>query len=202
MGRDKSWLAAVDDDDTPGAGAEPLLHRVCRIAQAACPCVIVVGRRGVSLPVLPVGTVRVDDDDDGPSGPLAGTVAGLRAALERGAEVAYLGACDAAWLSTIHVEAMLQALERGDARAVVPTGGQRDDGTAIVHATSGAVRVAAALATAVALLAAGERALRGLYAALAATHIDAANLPDPGALRCCNTPEQLVLARAHWVAHP
>lgn len=204
MGRDKAWLTLdADDDAEDRPDGEALLQRVCRIAAEACPQVIVVARRGVELPPLPAGTHRVDDDDDAPVGPLAGAAVGLRCAAALGAELAYVGGCDAAWLTRAHVEAMLSTLERSpDATAAVPVGERRVDGSRILHATSGAVRVTAACELAAQLLAAGERALRRLYERLASVHVDADALPDPEAIRGCNTPQEWELARAHWMARP
>lgn len=193
MGQPKPWL--VHDGET-------LLHRVVRIAMQACPLAVVVGAPGQSLPPLPDGALRIDDDvAAGATGPLLGAWTGLRACAELGSELAYLGACDAAWLSVAHVESMLQRLEHdATSLAVVPESGPLHDGTRIVHATSGAVRVTVARDTAAALLRAGQGALRRLYEGLAARRVAVASLPDPDAVSACNTPEQWAAAQRRWAA--
>ncbi len=193
MGQPKAWLSH---------GGETLLHRVVRIAMQACPLAVVVGAPGQSLPPVPDGALRIDDDASlGAAGPLLGACSGLRTCAELGSEVAYVGACDAAWLSAVHVESMLQRLERDStALAVVPESGPFEDGTRIVHATSGVVRVPVARDTAAALLRAGQGALRRLYEGLGARRVAVASLPDPEAISACNTPEQWAAAQRRWAA--
>lgn len=176
MGRPKASLQLGD---------ETLLGRVVRIAAAACDDVIVVGAAGLVLPEIEMTTTfRTDDAPEHTGrGPLAGAFAGLVAAGERGAEVAYLGAVDAAWLTTRHVDAMLETVQRDAAcTGAVPY----DDG--VWHATSGALRVDVATDASRRLLTAGEGALWRLFDEVGATRVSVAALPDASALRGCNTP--------------
>lgn len=192
MGTPKAWL------DLAG---EPMLHRVTRLVGAACPVVVVVATAGQPLPPLPQGVVRVDDPPDrSGGGPLVGAATGLDALVEVGADIVYLGAVDAAWLTTAHVVAMLDALA-GDrtAMAVVPETGPSPDGTRIVHATSGAVRLPVGRDTATALLRSGQRALGRLYDGLAARRIAVGSLAEPDVVRSCNTPQDYEAARS-WIA--
>jgi molybdopterin-guanine dinucleotide biosynthesis protein A len=176
---------------------ETLLHRVVRIALAACTEVVVVAAPGQALPPLPEVARRVDDPAElVGSGPLVGALAGLRALDD--SDVVYIGAVDAAWLSTAHVDAMLGALEADPAAlAVVPE--TIEDGRRIVHATSGAVRMPAARETAIALVRSGQRALSRLYDGLDARRIAVAALAHPESLRACNTPADYAAAR-EWIA--
>jgi molybdopterin-guanine dinucleotide biosynthesis protein A len=181
MGRPKAWLEV---------GGETLLHRIARLVAEACPVVVVVAAPEQSLPPLPDGVARIDDPPEHVGqGPLTGALTGLTALGDLSAELVYVGACDAAWLTTRHVRHVLDVLERtNSAMAVVPESGPFDDGSRIVHATSGAVRMPVARATAHALVQSGQRALRSLYEGLAARRIGAATLPDPDAVRACNEP--------------
>lgn len=191
MGRPKAWLPLGD---------ETLLHRVARILGAACPVVVVVASPGQSLPTLPDGVVRVDDPAErAGNGPLVGALTGMRTLVERRAELAYLGAVDAAWISTGHVEAMLAALE-GDPslQAVVPESPPHLGERRIVHATSGAVRLPVACDAAAALVEAGTRALMRLFDELDARRVAPSSLPDPDALRPCNTPQDHAAAQ-RWI---
>lgn len=190
MGRPKAWLEV---------NGETLLHRVVRIVGAACPSVVVVGAPGQPLPAVPDGTLRVEDPAElVGNGPLVGALAGLSALATSGAQLVYIGATDAAWLCTAHVEAMLDVLASDPAvMAVVPESGSAN--RRIVHATSGAVRMPIARDTADRLVRAGERALMRLYDGLAARRLDVAALADPDALRSCNTPHDYQAAR-EWIA--
>lgn len=192
MGRPKAWLPLGD---------ETLLHRIARIVAGACAQVVVVASPGQSLPPLPDGVVRVDDPAAHTGqGPLVGALTGMRALLESPAELVYLGAVDAAWLSVDHVEAMLAVLESDPSiHAVVPESAAGGDEPRIVHATSGAVRLPIARDTAEALVHAGTRALRRLFDELAAHRVAPGRLPDPDAIRACNTPQDHGAAQ-RWIA--
>lgn len=193
MGRPKAWLEL---------GGETLLHRVVRVVGIACPLVVVVASPGQSLPALPAGARRVDDPPElVGNGPLVGALTGLGAIADLdGAELVYIGAADAAWIDAAHVAAMLDVLaEQPATLAVVPETGPLPDGTRIVHATSGAVRMPVARDTAAALVRAGQRALLRLYDGLAAQRIDVASLVHPEAVRTCNTPDDYEAAR-HSIA--
>lgn len=190
MGRPKAWLPLGD---------ETLLQRIAGITLQVCPHVVVVASSGQSLPVLPPCVVRVDDADDlRGGGPLVGALGGMASSASLGEGIVYVGAVDAAWLSAAHVDAMLATLEQdATLRAVVPISQQGD--RTIVHATSGALRLPAALATARRLVDDGERALKRLYEALDARTIDVAMLPEPDAVRPCNTPDDHAAAQ-RWIA--
>jgi molybdopterin-guanine dinucleotide biosynthesis protein A len=192
MGRPKAWLPL---------GNETLLHRIARIVAGACPRVVVVASPGQSLPTLPDGVVRVDDPvARAGQGPLVGALTGMRALLETPAELVYLGAVDAAWLSVDHVEAMLAVLESDPSiHAVVPESAADEEGRPIVHATSGAVRLPIARDAAGALVHAGARALRLLFDELASRRVASGCLPDRDALRPCNTPQDHAAAQ-RWIA--
>lgn len=189
MGRPKAFLE-VD--------GQPVLLRVVEHTRTVCAHTVVVGSAGEALPPLPAGIVRVDDPATRPHlGPLSGLATGLQTLDELGVELAYLGACDAVFLTAAHVRHMLDLLAQ-DRRhaAVVPETGPLDDGTRVLHPLSGAVRVHVARTTAAALLQSGQRAARALYAGLAARRIGVASLPDPRVVRGCNTPEEWAAAVA------
>lgn len=183
MGRPKAWL------DVRG---RPALQRIVDIARAACPTVVVAAAPGQELPELPEGVIRVDDPADrAHQGPLSGIATGLGALAEEQVDLAYIGACDTIFLTIEHVWAMLDALARDRQHAaVVPESGPFDDGTRILHALCGAVRVPVARQTAAALLQAGNRAARSLYEGLAARRLSVARLPEPRVVRTCNTPQE------------
>jgi molybdopterin-guanine dinucleotide biosynthesis protein A len=179
-------------------GDETLLGRTARIVAGACDDVIVVGAHGVTLPRVATPHVRVDDaDEHAGTGPIAGALAGLALAQARGAVVAYLGAVDAAWLTTAHVGAMIEAVACD--RAIAGAVPWADD---VCHATSGALRVDVAVVAARAMFAAGERALWRLFERVGATRIAVASLPDPQVLRGCDTPEDFAAARRALEASP
>jgi molybdopterin-guanine dinucleotide biosynthesis protein A len=183
MGRPKEWLE-ID--------GESLLHRIARAATRACPIVVVVARAGQELPPLPAGVERVDDppEHDG-DGPLPGALAGLASVGDRGAELAFIGACDAPFVDEHHIEYVLDRLANDRTlMAVVPESGPFDDGKRWLHPLAGAVRVAVARSTAHALVQSGQRAMRTLYEGLAARRLAIASLPDPDAVLGCNTPEE------------
>lgn len=83
MGRPKEWLTVGD---------ETLLQRTVRLIGGACAPIVVVGRKGQSLPSLPAD-VEVIADTFAEAGPLAGIEAGL-AALNGRCEMAIVTACD------------------------------------------------------------------------------------------------------------
>lgn len=189
MGRPKAFLEVGD---------EPLLVRVARRVREACEVAIVVGSAGEPLPPLPEGVLRVDDPPDrAHEGPLAGLAVGLEALAVRGIRLAYVGAGDAVFVDAAHVRWMLDTLA-ADVRhaAIVPESGPFDDGSRVLHPLSGAVRVPVARATVAALLQSGQRAARALYEGLAARRIGVASLPDPKAVRDCDTPEEWAAALA------
>ncbi len=192
MGRPKAWLPL---------GEETLLHRVAAVAGSVCSVVVVVAAPQQSLPPLPPGAVRVDDPPAlAGLGPLAGALTGLHSAAERGADLVYLGAVDGAWITARHIDAMLGVLAASpDVDAIVPETAADGAGRRIVHATSGALRLAPARDAATALLGADQRALMRLYDRLGARRVAVATLPDPDVVRACNTLAQYEAARA-WLA--
>jgi molybdenum cofactor guanylyltransferase len=192
MGRPKAWLPL---------GAETLLYRVARVVGRACGVVVVVASPGQELPELPPGVVRVDDPEViAGGGPLVGALTGLRTLVELRAELVYVGAVDAAWISVQHVDAMLGALASSPAvLAIVPESAPSPGTRPIVHATSGAVRLPFARDAAQGLVDAGQRALFRLFERLDARRVDANALPDPDVVRPCNTPQDLAAVQA-WIA--
>lgn len=195
MGKPKAWL------DLDG---RPLLEHVTREALAVCPRVIVVGSPGQSLPDLDASVLRLDDPPDrAHSGPLSGVSVGLEA-LRSSADVAYLGSCDAPYVTQQHIRYVLQTLASGPRfAAVVPETGPDDDGRRILHGLCGAVRVPEAHRTAGALLQADQRSLTALYTALPTRRLGVSELPDARAIRDCNSPAQweAALAELSPVAH-
>jgi len=183
MGTAKEWLEIA---------GSPLLTRVALAATRACSVVVVVARAGQELPPLPADVVRVDDPPEHEGqGPLAAALVGLTVLADRGLELAYVGSSDAALVDERHIGFVLDQLDRDrTVMAVVPESGPFDDGRRILHAASGAVRVAVARATAQALVQSGQRALKSLYEGLAARRLAVASLPDPDAVIGCNTPEE------------
>ncbi len=188
MGQPKAWL------DLDG---EPMLVTVCRTVAAAVTVAMVVGSAGAALPELPAGVARVDDPAERRhGGPLAGVLTGLEAIADAGPSVVFVGSCDAAWLTTAHVNWILDALEAAaDCAAIVPVT-VAADGARIICATSGAVRLAAALDAARSLVTSPNCALRRLYEVLDARYVPVAQLPDPEVVRSCNTVAQWQAARA------
>lgn len=195
MGQAKAWL------DLDG---RPLLEHVVDEALAVCPRVIVVGSPGQSLPELDASVLRLDDPPErAHSGPLSGVSVGLEA-LRTSADLAYLGSCDAPYVTRDHIRFVLQTLASGSKfAAVVPETGPDDEGRRILHGLCGAVRVPEGHRTAGALLQADRRSLAGLYTALPTRRLGVAELPDPRAIRDCNSPDQweAALAELSPVAH-
>jgi len=178
MGRDKSWLAI---------GGRMLLQRVVSEAAVVCRDVLVVARAEQSLPPLPTSVLRVDDPPERKDmGPFAAVLTGLEAARERGARIAFITACDMPFLSSTHVAFMLGKLTHG-VLGVVPVDGL---GAKVVHGLAGAVVVDPAVEWGRQVLGAGESSMRSLYAALRSETLPVESLPDPRAVRGCNTLEE------------
>jgi molybdopterin-guanine dinucleotide biosynthesis protein A len=182
MGRPKAWLEV---------GGAPLLRRIVDHALTVAPRVVVVGAPGQDLPELPEDVLRLDDPPDRVhAGPLSGLVVGLEA-LRTSADLAYVGSCDAPFVTPEHIRFMLQTLQDGPQfAAVVPETGPDADGRRILHGLSGAVRVPEGYRTAQALLVSGRLALHLLYEALPCRRLALRELPDERAIRDCNSPEQ------------
>lgn len=175
MGTAKEWL---------DAGGVPLLSRVIASVSEACSVVVVCPRSGQALPPLPVGVRRVDDPPGlAGGGPLVGVATGLAALGDEG--LVFCGSVDAPLVTTGHATYVLDLLEaRPEAQAVVPVS---EDGR--LHPLAGAVRLPAARAAAVRLVAAGERRLMALFEALSLARLPARDLPSPDVLLPCNSPE-------------
>ncbi len=190
MGVAKAWL------DWRG---RPLLSHLAGIMADFGARVIVVGSPGQELPPLPEGSVRVDDPPGDRGGPLVGIGVGLEAlgAAPRPGEIALLSACDSVFLSPVHLDFLVAALvDDPDAEAVLPIDPPDPaSGKRFAHPLASALRAAAGLEAARALLAAGRRRPVALFDALRRTlRVDAERLPDPRVLQTCNTPEEYAAA--------
>ena len=174
MGRPKAWLPF---------GGELLLPRVVRLLSAAVDPVVVVAAPGQDVPPSPGGVAVVRDAADG-RGPLQGLAAGL-AALRGQAEAAYLASCDAPFLQPAFVRRMIELM--GEAVVCVPHIGGHYHPLAAVYRLEAAGAVER-------LLAAGERSLQSLLAAVPTRIVTAAELADVDpafqTLRGLNTPDE------------
>jgi molybdopterin-guanine dinucleotide biosynthesis protein A len=180
MGRPKAWLEV--------AGV-PLLRRIVDHAREVAPRVVVVGAPGQDLPPLHDDVLRLDDPPDRVhEGPLSGLSVALEV-LRTSADLAYVGSCDAPFVTPEHIRFVLQTLHDGPFAAVVPETGPDANGRRILHGLAGAVRVPEAFRTAQALLASGRLALHLLYEALPCRRLALHELPDARAIRDCNSPE-------------
>src|SRR5687768_14848175 len=114
MGRPKAWLEV---------GGVPLLRRVVDDARQIVPRVVVVGAPGQDLPPLHDDVLRLDDPPDRVhAGPLAGLSVALEV-LRTSADLAYVGSCDAPFVTPEHIRFVLQTLHDGPFAAVVPETG-------------------------------------------------------------------------------
>ena len=179
MGQDKAWL------DWNGT---PLLAHVVDQLVGTCDPLIIVGARDQALPATPQAIVVADPAEHPDEGPLRGLLTGLAVAAEAGRELAFLVGCDAPFVSGAHVRAVANAVGP-EHQAAAPS----SDGH--LQVLSSVVRVTAALVTARALLDDGVRSLQALFRALPVAHVELQALPDPRALRTCNTPEELATLR-------
>lgn len=171
MGRDKGRLVI---------GGQTLLARVvARIGQRCSP-VVVCAAPGQALPELPPAVLRVDDPDPD-AGPLVGVRGGLGALIGRGLDRAFVAGCDAPGLTAAHVAWMLDALGEAtpETIAVVPV-----DPSGRRHPLAAAVRCRPALARADAT-ASGR--LQDWLSGPGVLEVPVARLPDPDAVRPCNT---------------
>ncbi len=129
-----------------------------------CRDVVVVFAPDGGVPPLPVGVpVRVARDDAADRGPLAGVVAGLRAAAS---ELALVVAGDMPDLQTAVLAELVRRAAEGSSGAIALREGDR------VRPLPCVVRVGAAAAAAAELLDAGTRRLRDLLDALGVMAID------------------------------
>lgn len=176
MGVDKATLAFE---------GRPMLERLVETLADTVDEVVVVARRGQALPPLARGHVRIDPPDREGAGPLAGTLTGLEVAQARGQALTFLTACDMPWVSTTHVEHMLELAEQHG--AAVPL-----DGDGQMQPLACALTTATALQAALRLWNEGQRALRALLVDLNPYRVPLDQLRDPDALKTFNTMAQLV----------
>ena len=178
MGTAKEWL--------PYHG-RPLLAAVVAALQPACAPIVVAARDADQpLPPLPAGVLRCHDHAAG-LGPLAGVAAGLAklAGITDAPDLVLLAGCDMPWLRAAQVEAL--ATHCGPAAVLMlanPAG---------LQPLASLVRLDV-LPYVEALLASGERSLRGLAGHPSARILDAetaaALSPDGGLWRNANTPDE------------
>jgi molybdopterin-guanine dinucleotide biosynthesis protein A len=116
-----------------------------------CQPVFVLAAQGQPLPELPAPVLR---DEVRGVGPLLATGRGLRAALEAGAQRAFVCAVDMPFLTVDVIDALAERAAEVDADVVLPWDG-RDHYLAAVYRTELADQVDA-------LVAAGERSMRAL----------------------------------------
>ena len=158
MGRDKATL--------PYEGKTLVEHVVCAISPRCSP-VFVIAAPGQPLPTLQAEVLR---DEVRGVGPLLATERGLRAAAEAGLELAFVCAVDMPLLSTELIDELAGPAVRLGADVVLPWDG-RDHYLAGIYRTDLADRVAA-------LVAAGERSMRALVAAVDTQRIVMAEQPS------------------------
>ncbi len=177
MGHDKAWL------DWEG---RPLLEHVVTRISSRCAPVVVVRAQGQRLPQTSAREL-VDPPHHGDEGPLRGLSVGL-AKLDPRPELVFLSGCDAPLITVAHVETLIGALPT-DADAVAV----RFNGH--LQMLSSVVRLEPTRMATDALLRSGERSLQALFRTLGVHELDSHALPDPRALRTCNTPEDLAALR-------
>ncbi len=174
-----------------------LIEHVLGVLRAHCPRVVVVAHQGLELPPLGPAVQRVDDPperDD--QGPLAGVLVGLEQ-LRGEAELAFVAACDAPFLSPEHVAFMFDRLQHApNTDASLPCSTATAERPARPHPLGGVLRVGPAHRAATELLARSERALKRLFEALPCDRVPIDALPDPRALQDCNTLEHYRAALA------
>lgn len=173
MGRPKAWLEV---------GSRTLLDVLVEVLAPVCDPVVVVGRRGQALPKTgaPVHYGTDPAAYDG-QGPLAGLLAGIRVLHAEGVDIAFVGACDQALLTTRHVAFMVDAL--GDADMVCV-----DEPGRGLEPLGGVLRVQPALAAAERSLRGSARSLRAFARAMDTHTVTLASVPDPDVFTPCNTP--------------
>ncbi len=173
-------------------GPHTMIESVVQTLHRVTPHVVVVAHAEQALPHL-TGVTRVDDPaalDD--QGPLVGTRAGL-AALQPD-DLVYLAAVDKPLLNAAHVHFMFAQLGQ-DVDAALPVEPPSSDRRHRVHPLAAVLRVGPAAREAHRLIAAGERALKRLFAALPCVEVPRRALPDDAVLRDCNTPDDYEAAR-------
>lgn len=176
MGRDKATMPILEDIASRG-GPTTMVEHVVGVAGQRCQPVFVMAAPGQPLPPLQAQVVR---DEVRGLGPLVATGRGLRMAAEAGAKWAFLCAVDMPFLTVDLIDDLASRAAKLNADVVLPWDG-RDHYLAAVYRTDLAERVDA-------LVAAGERAMRGLVDSVDAQRIV---LSDSGLLANVNSPAEL-----------
>lgn len=146
MGRDKATLRYHD---------KTLVEHVVSVVAPRCSPVFVIAAPGQPLPALPAQVLR---DEVRGVGPLLATGRGLRAAAEAGRELAFICAVDMPYLCAGLIDELAGPAAGLGADVVLPWDG-RDHYLAGIYRTALAERISA-------LVAAGERSMRALVAAV------------------------------------
>ncbi|MBC8451311.1 MAG: molybdenum cofactor guanylyltransferase [Planctomycetes bacterium] len=129
------------------------------------------------------------------AGPLAGLVAGLAAAQERGAQALVVSACDTPRANAVVFRALLERLNAGSADAVLL---RTEDGVEpLIAAYRGTC-----LEPARAALAQGRRRMTSFHEGLAIDYVEAAGLDVESPATNVNTPEELAAERRYFAASP
>lgn len=178
MGRDKATLPLPNlvEGDTAGHGTTLVEHVVDVLGQR-CQPIFVVAAPGQPLPELRAQVLR---DEVGGIGPLLATGHGLRAALEAGAQRAFVCAVDMPFLTTEVIDELAERAAEVNADVVLPWDG-RDHYLAAIYRTDLAEQIDA-------LVAAGERSMRSLVDAVDAQRIV---MPESRALSNVNSAADL-----------
>jgi molybdopterin-guanine dinucleotide biosynthesis protein A len=178
MGRDKATLPFGD---------EVMLQRVVRLVAERVDDVVVVARRGQSLPALPAD-VRVAHDEVDDQGPMGGLVPGLRATT---ADAVYATGCDVPFLRGAVVDLLFDRV--GSHAVAVP------EAEGHLHPLAAVYRVEV-LPVLERLFAVGRRRPRDLYAEVETVHVGEEELRavdrDLLTLANLNTPEAYEAALA------
>jgi len=169
MGRPKAWLPW---------GKGPMVTHVVDVLGACVDEVVVVSSHRLDLPPLPARIVRDPEPD---LGPLAGIAAGL-------------GACRGEWAFVTSIDAPFLTAEFVD--AIFSPGRTAAPSAAGFVQPLAAVYPVAAAPLAQRLLHAGRRRPLELLRELDYLELPIEALPDPGALRGFNTPEEYLEAVA------
>lgn len=178
MGRDKATLPH------PGLGADgatnpaaTMVEHVLEVVGQRCQPVFVLAAPGQPLPELQAQVLR---DKVSGVGPLLATGRGLRAALEAGAQRAFVCAVDMPFLTVEVIDALAERAGEVDADVVLPWDG-RDHYLAAIYRTGLADRIDA-------LVAAGRRSMRALFDSVDAQRIV---MPESPALTNVNSAADL-----------
>jgi molybdopterin-guanine dinucleotide biosynthesis protein A len=127
-------------------------------------------------------------DELSDAGPLAGLVAGLRAASERGSEALMISACDTPRASAVVFAALRDKLASSAADAVLLRTTEGIEPLIAIYRTT-------CLAPALAALSAGRRRMTSFHEAVQIDHVEEAELTVEAPATNVNTPEQLEAER-------